>query len=145
MKLLIDADACPVMDASLAQARQRGIEVLLFCDTAHQFEREGARTVVAGKGADSADFALLAHAQKGDVVVTQDYGLAALCLARGCTPIRQDGLLYTADNIDALLMARHESGRLRRGGVRLKGPRKRTAADDAAFLASLCRVLDQRL
>ena len=83
--------------------------------------------------------------QPGDIVVTQDYGLAALCLARGCTPIRQDGLIYTADNIDALLMARHESGRLRRGGVRLKGPRKRTAADDAAFLASLCRVLDQRL
>lgn len=145
MKLLVDADACPVVDLCLAQAKARGVEAVLFCDTAHQYAREGVRTVVAGKGADSADFALLSHAQPGDVVVTQDYGLAALCLARGCIPIRQDGLVYCADNIDALLMARHESGRLRRGGVRLKGPKKRTAADDEAFLESLCRVLDQRL
>ena len=111
MKLLIDADACPVVDLCLAQAKARGVEAVLFCDTAHQYAREGVRTVVAGKGADSADFALLSHAQPGDVVVTQDYGLAPLG----------------------------------RGGMRPKGPKKRTAADDEAFLESLCRVLDQRL
>lgn len=145
MKLLIDADGCPVVDLCLEEAKRRGFEVLLFCDTAHVMNREGARTITVSKGADSADFALVNHAQRGDIVVTQDYGLAAMCLSRGAVPIRQDGLVYDAFNIDALLMARHTARKIRRGGGRLKGLKKRTGEDDAAFLQSLQAVLDQRL
>ena len=143
--LWIDADACPVVDIAIRTALRHNVKVTLVCDDAHHMRREGAETITVLRGADSADLRLVNLLKHGDIAVTQDYGLAALCLARGCTPIRQDGLVYTADNIDALLMARHESGRLRRGGVRLKGPKKRTAADDAAFLRSLCSALDQRL
>ena len=90
-KLLVDADGCPVTDICIRQGNAHGMDVVLFCDTAHIMNREGARTVVVEKGADSADFALVNHVQKGDIVVTQDYGLAALCLARGAQPMDQNG------------------------------------------------------
>lgn len=145
MKILVDADGCPVVDLCIREAAARGIEVLLICDTAHLLQRAGAQTIVVEKGADSADFALVNRVQQGDVVVTQDYGLAAMCLARKAIPIRQDGLRYDADNMDALLMARHTARKIRRGGGRLKGPKKRTAQEDSAFLAALRAILDQRL
>lgn len=145
MKLLVDADGCPVVDLCICEARARGLEALLFCDTAHSLHREGARTIVVEKGADSVDFALVNQVQRGDVVVTQDYGLAAMCLSRGAIPVRQDGLVYDTENIDSLLLARHTAKKIRRGGGRLKGPKKRTGADDVAFLTSLRKVLDQRL
>ena len=145
MKLLVDADGCSVTELCIREGKARGAEVVLFCDTAHVMEREGARTVTVEKGADSADFALVNHVCRGDIVVTQDYGLAAMCLSRGAIPLRQDGLIYDADNIDALLMARHTARKIRRGGGRLKGPKKRTEAEDEAFLAALRAVMDQRL
>lgn len=81
-RLLIDADACPVVEIALRVARARGVEVLLVCDDAHEMRREGARTVTVARGADSADLRLVNLLEPGDIVVTQDYGLAALCLAR---------------------------------------------------------------
>jgi uncharacterized protein YaiI (UPF0178 family) len=73
----------------------------------------------------------------GDVVVTQDYGLAAMCLARGAAVLNQDGMEYTSDNIDALLSARHTAKRIRNAGGRLKGPRSRTAEQNKTFEAAL--------
>lgn len=145
VKLLVDADGCPVTDICICEAKKRGMEVLLVCDTAHILQREGAQTLVVEKGADSADFALVNRVNRGDIVVTQDYGLAAMCLSRGANVLRQDGLVYDADNIDALLMARHTAQRIRRGGGRLKGPKKRTAEEDIAFANALESVLDQAL
>ena len=82
MRVLIDADGCPVVNETISVSRRAGAECLILCDTAHHFEREGARTLTVSKGADSVDFALVNLVQAGDVVVTQDYGLAAMCLAR---------------------------------------------------------------
>lgn len=141
MRILIDADACPVVDCTLAVAREFRLDCLLLCDTAHQLSRPGAETVVVDQGADSVDFALVRRLAPGDVVVTQDYGLAAMCLGRGAHPIRQDGLVYDDGNIDALLAARHAAQRIRRGGGRLKGPHKRTRDEDAAFAAALRQLL----
>ena len=76
MNILIDADGCPVVDLTLPVAKQFGIPVIILCDTSHQIEREGAQTLVFDKGADSVDFALVNRVKPGDVVVTQDYGLA---------------------------------------------------------------------
>lgn len=139
--MLIDGDGCPVVDLAVEIAGEMGAECRIFCDTAHQLQRPGARTTVVSKGADSVDFALVNLAGPGDVVVTQDYGLAALCLARGARVLRQDGFAYTDDNIDGLLLVRSEAGRLRRGGGRWKGPKKRTRDQDAAFAAALRRML----
>ena len=143
MKLLIDADGCPVLNISVRLARQRGIECLILCDTAHEFSKDGARTITVSKGADSVDFALVNLVQKGDVVVTQDYGLAAMCLARSAVPLNQNGMNYTSDNIDALLQQRHTAQKIRRGGGRLKGPSKRGAEMDRAFETALTAILER--
>jgi len=140
-KLLIDADGCPVVDIAVRLARQHGLECLILCDTAHEFSKEGARTITVSKGDDSVDFALVNLVQKGDVVVTQDFGLAAMCLARGAVPLNQNGMVYTNDNIDALLHQRHAAQKIRRGGGRLKGPSKRGAEENRAFETALEKTL----
>ena len=139
---MIDADGCPVVDLTIRLAREFQVECLILCDTSHVFQREGARTLTVSKGADSVDFALVNLAEPGDIVVTQDYGLAAMCLARSAVPLNQDGMEYTADNIDALLLARHTAKKIRDAGGRLKGPQKRTAEQDRRFEDSLRRLLD---
>jgi len=142
-KLLIDADGCPVVVIAVRIARQRSIECLILCDTAHEFSKPGARTITVSKGADSVDFVLVNLVQKSDVVVTQDYGLAAMCLARSAVPINQNGMVYTNENIDALLHQRHAAQKIRRGGGWLKGPPKRGAEQDRAFESALTVILER--
>ena len=141
MELFVDADGCPVTDLAVRLAGEYGVPCTLFCDTAHQLDRPGVRTIVVSKGPDSADFALVNRVRPGDLVVTQDYGLAAMCLSRGAIPIRQDGLVYTAENIDGLLTFRAAAARVRHGGGRLKGPRRRTAQEDRTLSETLDALL----
>ena len=141
-RILIDADGCPVVDETIRIAKRFGLECLILCDTSHRIEREGAQTMVFSKGADSVDFALVNLVRAGDVVVTQDYGLAAMCLARSARVLHQDGIEYTADNIDALLLSRHTAKKIRNAGGRLKGPVRRVAAQDRAFSQALVQLLE---
>ena len=141
MKVLIDADACPVVNIAIALCAEYQIPCMLICDTAHRIERSGAETIVIDKGADSADFALVNRTNQGDIVITQDYGLASMCLAKGARVLHQDGWEYTIYNIDALLLQRHESRKYRASGGRTKGPKKRTNAQDQAFCAAFEKSL----
>lgn len=141
-RILIDADGCPVVDLTVRVAKEFGMECLILCDTSHHFDKPGAKTLVFSKGADSVDFALVNLLQHGDLVVTQDYGLAAMCLARGARVLRQDGLEYTVDNMDALLMARHTAKKIRRSGGRLHGTGKRPRSEDQRFECALRCVLE---
>lgn len=141
MKIFVDADACPVTRLTVQLAQKYHVPCVLLCDTSHMLQMEGAETIVVDKGADSVDFALVNRIGKGDLAVTQDYGLAAMCLARGATPISQNGFVYDENNIGALLEARHAAKKLRNAGGRLKGPRKRTRQQDEAFEALLDRLL----
>jgi len=143
MRLLIDADGCPVTDIAVGLARRFGVECLILCDTSHAFNKEGATTITVPKGADSVDFALVNMLRQGDIVITQDYGLAAMCLARGAVPVSQDGMIYTNSNIDALLFQRHTAKKIRMSGGRLKGPSKRTPEQDTAFAAALTGILQK--
>ena len=141
MKILIDADGCPVVDISLQVARERGVEVIILCDTSHEFEREGAITITVSKGADSVDFALVNLVLPGDIVVTQDYGLAAMSLAKKARPMHQDGWLYTSENIDALLQARHTARKIRQSGGHLRGNPKRVKENNNQFRLALENML----
>ena len=145
MTILIDADGCPVVDITVKIAAEYKTECIILCDTSHVFEKPGARTITVSKGSDSVDFALVNMAHAGDVVVTQDYGLAAMCLARRAIPISQNGMVYTEKNIDAFLNERHMAKKIRMSGGRLKGPPKRTAEQDAAFEKTLRALLQLRL
>lgn len=141
MRVLLDADGCPVVDLTLRVAKETGVPCVILCDTAHIIQREGAETVTVSKGADSVDFALVNLAQPGDIAVTQDYGLAAMCLARKALALHQDGMEYTAENMDGLLLARHTAKKIRNAGGRLKGPAKRKPEQDRAFEEKLREML----
>lgn len=142
MKVLIDADACPVVDIAVTLCRQRTIECLLLCDTAHEMQREGAQTLVFDKGSDSVDFALVNRVAAQDIVITQDYGLASMCLAKGARVLHQDGWQYTQYNMDALLFQRHASREYRAAGGRTKGPAKRKNTQNQAFSDALQKLLE---
>ena len=144
MTLFIDADGCPVIDIAIDCAQRRGVDVMLVCDTAHHFDRDGATTITVSKGADSADFYLVNKLHPGDIVITQDYGLAAMSLSRRAKALNQNGLIYTSNNIDSLLASRHTARKIRMSGGRIKGPAKRDKSQDAAFLSSLESMLDTR-
>lgn len=142
MKIFIDADGCPVVDTAVKIAKENNIECIIVTDTAHHFCKNGAKTITVSTGADSADFALVNLLERNDIAITQDYGLAAMCLAKGAYPINQNGLVFDSNNIDSLLLARHAAKKLRKSGKhRLKGPSKRTKQQDTAFEKSLRKVI----
>ena len=143
MKVLIDADACPVVDIAVAICKEFQIQCLLLCDTAHTMHREGASTLIFDKGADSVDFALVNRANPGDIVITQDYGLASMCLGKRARVMHQDGWEYTEWNISGLMEQRHASKKHRLAGGRTRGPSKRTRQQDDAFAHSFASLLQQ--
>jgi uncharacterized protein YaiI (UPF0178 family) len=139
--VLIDADGCPVVDKAITLSKQAGIDCMIICDTAHVFEKPGATTVTVPKGSDSVDFKLVNMIKPGDIVITQDFGLAAMSLARGAFAINQNGMRYTDGNIDGLLLQRHNAKKIRMAGGRMKGPSKRTPEQDKAFEKTLKELL----
>lgn len=141
MRILIDADGCPVVDLTVRLAKKHGTECIILCDTSHEFNRDGVQTVVVEKGADSVDFKIVNLVCEGDIVVTQDYGLAAMCLARKAIPVSQNGMVYTDKNIDQLLFTRYVSKKIRNSGGRMKGSSKRTPEQDKAFEATLMKLI----
>lgn len=142
MKILIDADACPVVDIVLKLAKEYEKECIIICDTAHFISRNGASTVTVEKGADSVDFKLVNMINENDIAVTQDYGLAAMCLAKKAVPVNQNGLIFTDKNIEELLYTRFMSKKIRMAGGRTKGPKKRTKELDICFEKSMRMLLD---
>lgn len=146
MTIYIDADACPVTRIAEDIARKHGIPVILLCDTNHVLTSDYSTVKVIGAGADAVDFALINLCQRGDIVITQDYGVAALALGKGAWAIHQSGKWFTDDNIDGLLMDRHLAKKARRSGkYHLKGPAKRTEEDDKRFAESFERLIQEAL
>ena len=133
MKIIIDADACPVTRIAEKIARNFLCECILVCDNAHVMTSDYSTVITVDKGADSADYKIVNMLSSGDIIVTQDYGLAAMCISRGAHAINQNGMIYSDDNIDGLLFFRAASAKARRAGKHLKGPKKRTAEQDIAF------------
>ena len=139
MEILVDADACPVIGIVEKIAKKYEIPVILFCDTSHILYSDYSEIKVIGAGADAVDFALINFCRKGDIVVTQDYGVAAMALGKQAYGIHQSGKWYTDKNIDRLLMERHLNKKARRAGRKshVRGPGKRTETDDLCFERSL--------
>ena len=137
--VLVDADACPVVRIVEEISKKHGIAVTLLCDTNHMLFSDYSEVRIIGEGADAVDFARVNQCRKGDIVVTQDYGVAAMALGKGAHAIHQSGKRYTDDNIDGLLMERHMAKKARmssKGKHHMKGPKKRTREDDEQFARS---------
>ena len=143
MKIYIDADACPVTRIAERVAKEYAIPVVLLCDTNHVLSSDYSEIRVIGAGADAVDIALINLCRRGDIVVTQDYGVAALALGKGAKAIHQSGRWYTDENIDGLLMERHMAKVARRKSKNhLRGPAKRTEADDRRFEESFRQLIE---
>lgn len=144
MTILVDADACPVVAIVERIAKTHNIPVTLFCDTNHIMYSDYSEVKTIGAGADAVDFALMNQCVRGDIVVTQDYGVAVMALGKGAYGIHQNGRWYTNDNIDQLLMERDlaKRARMSKGKHHLKGPSKRTKDDDLRFAESLERLIN---
>lgn len=145
MQILIDADACPVVKITEKTAREYQIPVILLCDTNHILQSDYSTVKTIGAGADAVDFALINLCKKGDIVVTQDYGVAAMALGKGACAIHQSGRRYTDENMDRLLMERHLSKKARRASAKnhLKGASKRSREDDLAFELALRELVEE--
>ena len=143
MKILVDADACPVVDIIEEIAKQNSLECILLCDTNHVLSSDYSEVKIIGAGADAVDYALINICHRGDVVVSQDYGVAAMALGKGAFAIHQSGKWYTNENIDQMLMERHlaKKARASKGKKHLKGPSKRTEEDDRRFQESFLRTV----
>ena len=143
MQIFVDADACPVVGIVEKIAEKYNISTTLLCDTNHVLTSDYSEVIVVGAGADAVDYKLISICHKGDVVVSQDYGVAAMALGKGASAIHQSGKWYTNENIDQLLMERHLNKKARRSSHKnhLKGPKKRTEDDDIRFAQSFEKLL----
>ena len=143
MTVLIDADACPVTKLSVEIAKKYGIPVKILCDTNHVMTSDYAEVETVSAGADAVDFRIANLCQKGDIVVTQDYGVAAMALSKGAFAIHQSGVIYDNENIDRLLFQRFLTKEIRRSSSKnhLKGPKKRTNEDDKIFAQNFEKLI----
>ena len=145
MKILVDADACPVTKTVVKIGKKYNKEVILFTDTSHIIDDDYATTVIVDKGPDSVDFALINKTKPYDIVVSQDYGVATMALSKKAFCINQNGLVYTDENIDNLLQKRYVSQQIRKAGGRTSGPPKRKKENDLQFEKSFIRLLEHAL
>ena len=143
MKIFVDADACPVVRIVESVAKKYQLPVTLLCDTNHVLSSDYSEMMIVGAGADAVDFKLISLCHPGDIVVTQDYGVAAMTLSKKAYAIHQSGKWYTNENIDQMLLERHLAKKVRRGSSKshLKGPRKRTIEDDQRFEESFEKLV----
>ena len=143
MQIFVDADACPVVDVVETIAEKYHIPVTLLCDTNHVLYSDYSEVIVVGAGADAVDYKLISICHKGDIVVSQDYGVAAMALGKGAYAMHQSGKWYTDENIGRMLMERHLNKKARRSSSKnhIKGTRKRTNEDDERFAQSFEKLV----
>ncbi|MCC5911940.1 MAG: YaiI/YqxD family protein [Clostridiaceae bacterium] len=145
MKILVDADGCPVKGIISKVAKEYGIELVIVKSICHEVQDDYAKVITVDAGRDMADIVLINHTVKGDIVVTQDYGVAALALGKGSMAINQQGWLYTNENIDGLLMKRHINQEIRRKHKKYTKIPKRTKEDDKRFEEQFRQLIISKL
>ena len=143
MRILVDADACPVKEIIVRIARRYSIEVIMFVNTCHVINDGYSTVVTVDQHSDSVDYAIANSIKPGDIIVTQDHGLAALAMSPKNFVISQNGFIYDNSNIDSLISFRHESAKVRRSGGRTPNPKKRTAEEDEKFEKTLLEVIEK--
>lgn len=145
MKIFVDADACPVVDLAIEIAKEYALEIIIVKNFAHIIKSSYAEVVSVDIENDSADFYIVNRLSKGDIVITQDYGLAALSISKEAYPINQNGLVYTPFNIDGMLNTRHVHRELRKSGKHHSKFKKRTRVDDDKFKMSFKRLIEDKM
>lgn len=144
MKVLIDADACPVWRAAVKICLEKEVDYILVCDSSHYF-KENFNVVYVDGGSDAADYKIVELTKEKDVVITQDYGLATMVLSKSAYAINQNGMIYDDKNILSLLESRAFNAKMRRHKTHLKGPKKRDESQNDSFRISFNNLLEKIL
>lgn len=145
MRILVDADACPVKDIIISIAKEFNIETIFYVDTSHYMTSEYAKIVIVDKGMDSVDIVLANNIEVGDIVVSQDYGVATLALSKEAISLNQNGLIYTNSNIDLLLYQRFVSKKIRKSGGKTINQKKRSNKNNEVFEKTLRNIIISNL
>ena len=143
MRILVDADACPGKSFIEKAAKEYKIEVILYCDMNHILESDYSVIKYVESGFQSVDIVVANETKSGDIVITQDFGVAAMVLGKKAYAMGPKGYIYNDDNIEGLLFERHLSQKIRRGGGKTSHPKKRTADDDERLYKNLVKLIMQ--
>lgn len=143
MRVLVDADACPVKELIIKIAKENSIEVIMLIDTSHELNDNYSKVITVDKGRDSVDLRLISLLKKEDIVVTQDFGVATLTLGKGARALNQNGMEYTNENIDRLMFERFLGNKVRRAGGKGNSIKKRNKDDDERFARKFNEMLKQ--
>lgn len=142
MKIIIDGDACPGISIIEKIAKKKEVPVIIYCDIHHFIQSDYSEVKIVDSGFQSVDMYVMNETKEGDIVVSQDYGVAAICLSKKAKVINPKGYIYTEKNIERLLEERHMSQKIRRGGGKTSNPKKRTQEDDLRLEKNLIWILN---
>lgn len=143
--IIIDADACPAKEAIIKLAREYGVPVLLVASYAHRMpESDGVSVRYTDCSPQAVDMVIMNEVTPGDIVITQDYGLAAVVLGKRAKVLSPRGMLYTEENIEGLLELRNIHARIRRGGGKTKGPAAFEKEDQMRLVNMLHTLINEK-
>lgn len=145
MKIFVDGDSCPVVDKVIKITREYNLEAIIVKNYNHEIWSDYATIITVDQGPDSADYYIGNNVAKSDIVVTQDYGLAAIALSKGALCVNQNGLIITSENIDSLLARRHFNQQLCRKYKKYTKFKKRTIEQDEKFEQSLKLLIQKSI
>ncbi|CUU45500.1 YaiI/YqxD family protein [Clostridium beijerinckii] len=141
MKIIIDGDACPGISIIEKVAKEHNIPVIIYCDIHHFIQSNYSVVKVVDSGFQSVDMYVMNETKEGDIIVSQDYGVAAICLSKKAKVINPKGYIYDEKNIDRLLEERHISQKIRRSGGKTSNPKKRTDEDNIRLEKNLLKLV----
>ncbi|AGF54271.1 MULTISPECIES: YaiI/YqxD family protein [Clostridium] len=141
MKIIIDGDACPGISIIEKVAKTYEVPVIIYCDINHFIQSDYSEVKIVDSGFQSVDMYVMNETKQGDIIVSQDYGVAAICLSKKAKVINPKGYIYDEQNIDRLLEERHISQKIRKGGGKTSNPKKRTEDDNLRLEKNLIRII----
>lgn len=141
MKIIIDGDACPGISIIEKLAKEYNIELIVYCDIHHYISLNYGEVRVVDSGFQSVDMKVSNICRENDIVISQDYGVAAICLGKKAKVLSPKGYIYDDDNIESLLEQRHINQKIRRAGGRTQNSKKRTAEDDERLYKRLLYLI----
>ncbi|MCI8445716.1 MAG: YaiI/YqxD family protein [Bacilli bacterium] len=145
MRIIVDADAMPSIPLIENIARRYGLPCILISDDTHELRSNYSEVVTVTKGFQSVDMYLVNMITPGDIVISQDYGVAVLGLAKQCYVIHPKGFCYTKEHIDSMLAGRHMASKMRKHGHHTKGPKRRTKEDEERLMNTLIKQIEQEM
>lgn len=144
MRILVDADACPGRDIIEKAARKNNIEVIMYCDINHILRSDYSEIIYVDNGFQSVDMKIVNEVKEYDIVITQDFGVAAMVLGKNAYAVSPKGKIYSNDNIERLLFERHIGQKVRRSGGKTLNAKKRKKEDDERLYISLINIIDMQ-